>query len=266
MGDLPTDLGGSIARIPGYKQFTHRPYEVYPSSTTQKPRRYLDRWPLPFALNRRPPLPSTSIAPRSLLHSLATTALFLLFPSIYCVIFLCSNRCTYLPPLPSFQSQSQSSLPSMLLPLQPLPAYHHYCCPSCSPSIVDSASSSIAYCLSPPVIAVLPRSCTVTVAVVLPYRSPRCYRLHLLPPPLLSPPPICRLQPLRSVAISSHMPLPTPSPSVHNSIASATVLPTATHSFLFFSAISATIAVDTLPLKHQQLRATCCSLPTGRSS
>ncbi|RRT32174.1 hypothetical protein B296_00054952 [Ensete ventricosum] len=153
----------------------------------------------------------------------------------------------------------------MLFPLQPLPAYHHCCCPSYSPSIVDSASSSIAYCLSPPVVAVLPRSCTVTVAVVLPYRSAAIV-CTLLPLPLLSPPPICRLQPLRSVAISSLMPLPTPSPSVHNSAASATVLPTTTHSFLSFSAISVTIAVDTLPLKHQQLRATCCSLPTGRFS
>ncbi|RRT83722.1 hypothetical protein B296_00001321 [Ensete ventricosum] len=66
-----------------------------------------------------------------------------------------AQRC--LPPLPSLQSQPQPSLPSTLLPLQPLPTYRHCCCPSYSLFIVDNTSSSTAYCLSPSVVAVLPR-------------------------------------------------------------------------------------------------------------
>ncbi|RRT53833.1 hypothetical protein B296_00025860 [Ensete ventricosum] len=100
-----------------------------------------------------------SIGPRPLLHSLTTVALFLLFPTIYCIIPLYSSRCL-----------------------------------------------------------------------------------------------ICRLQPLRYVAISSIVPLPTPSPLVHSNVASVAVLPAATHSLLSSSASSVAIVVGSLPLKHQQRR------------
>ncbi|RWW56255.1 hypothetical protein BHE74_00037045 [Ensete ventricosum] len=56
--------------------------------------------------------------------------------------------------------------------------------------------------------------------------------------------PICRLQPLCSVAISSIVPPPTPSPSAHSSIASTTALAAATHSFLSYSASSVAIAAS----------------------
>ncbi|RWW81047.1 hypothetical protein BHE74_00010587 [Ensete ventricosum] len=134
----------------------------------------------------RPPLPACP--PRPLLHSLATAALFLLFPAIYCAIPLCSSRCPCLPPLPSLQSQPQPSLPSTLLPL---PAYRHCCYPSCSLSIVDSTSSSTTCCLSPSVVAVLPRPHTVTVADVLPCCSPRYYRLHRASSTVVVAAPLC---------------------------------------------------------------------------
>ncbi|RWW57488.1 hypothetical protein BHE74_00035741 [Ensete ventricosum] len=140
----------------------------------------------PSVAHRSQPCP-----PRPLLHSLATIALFLLFPAIYCAIPLYSNRRPCLSSLPSLQSQPQPSLPSTLLPLQPLPAYRHYCCPSYSPSIVDSASSNTACCLSPSTVAVLPRSCTVTVVAVLPCHSPHCCRLHLASSVVAAVAPLC---------------------------------------------------------------------------
>ncbi|RWV81310.1 hypothetical protein BHE74_00039474 [Ensete ventricosum] len=224
----------------------------------------LDRWLLPFALNRRPPLPSTS-------------------PSLL-------GRCsTHLPPLPSSFSSHPSIAPSSfaataaptcrrcLLFNRSLSRLYHRCCSLSSLSLPTTtvAAPPTAHpsstALHPALPTVSPRRSLLSflgraqspLLLSFPTAALAAIVCTLLPLPLLSPPPICRLQPLRSVAISSLMPLPTPSPSVHNSAASATVLPTTTHSFLSFSAISVTIAVDTLPLKHQQLRATCCSLPTG---
>ncbi|RZS10668.1 hypothetical protein BHM03_00041912 [Ensete ventricosum] len=162
----------AILPIAYYRCHLCRPFflaATAPNSTSRCQPHHLCLLPfLPCRSRFQPAIPplccltpsAVTVPPQLLLHPLAVVALFLLFPATCRVIPLYSSRCPYLLPLPlpsASSTQPQPPLPSTLLPLQPFPACHHCYCPSCSPFIVDSASSNTACCLSLPTVVVFPR-------------------------------------------------------------------------------------------------------------
>ncbi|RWW51360.1 hypothetical protein BHE74_00042300, partial [Ensete ventricosum] len=164
----------------------------------------------PFSLLPHPSV--IAVPPRPLLHSLATTALFLLFPATCRAIPLYSSRCPCLLPLSSSSSIAASTtstidtapsptfphlLPLLLPLLQPIRHRQPYPAPPAT---------------SPLVVAILPRLRTATTTAAhavatLPYRSPHCCRPLLLPPqwsvqPHLSSSTITAAAPLYSARCS----------------------------------------------------------------